>query len=122
DLPSFNMLAMRILPALQTGQIPVGGMTQSIRSLHPQLQVSLPEIRMTSGASYSFAVCARLIAVAAAMRTLALNLLMLLSDPHYFRPRPHQLLLARNHANDRAEEHNPVADPNPAHQRVDVSL
>jgi hypothetical protein len=36
------MLAIRILAALHTGQRPLGGMTQSMRSLQPQLQLSFP--------------------------------------------------------------------------------
>ena len=41
-LPSFCMFAMRILAALHTGQMPVGGITQSMRRWQPHLQLSIP--------------------------------------------------------------------------------
>src|SRR5262245_41887945 len=121
-LPSCFMLAIRILAVLQTGQIPVGGMTQSMRSLHPQLQLSFPAIRTTSGLSYSFAVCARLKTVANAISRLAFHFFTFPRNLHDFHTREHQLGLARNQADDRARKNHPVTDPDPAHQRIHIRL
>src|SRR6185369_5381904 len=131
------MFAMRILAALQTGQIPVGGMTQSMRRWQPHVQLSMPATWLTSGLSYSVAVWARHRAVATAIRRLALHVLttevlrissyffcsyLLAGHAHDFRSREHQLGLAGDQADDGAEQHHPVADPHPAHQRIHVHL
>src|SRR5665213_804208 len=136
------MFAMRILAALHTGQIPVGGMTQSMRRWHPHVQLSMLATGLTSGLSYSVAVCARHRAVATITKRLALYVLrifpyflgpyflgpyflgpyFLAGHAHDFGSWEHQPGLARDQADDGAEQHHPVADPHPAHQRIHVHL
>src|ERR1700759_4998542 len=97
DLPACRMLAIRILAALQTGQMPFGGITQAIFKWQPQLHCSLPAILTTSSVSYSVAVCATHITVAIAIRRLAFHLRMFTCYSHYLGPWVDQPALARDH-------------------------
>src|SRR5579862_2585231 len=116
------MFAMRIFDALHTGQIPVGGITQAMFRWQPQLHWSFPAILTTSGLSYSVAVCATHRTVAAAINKLAFHLRMLPRYLHNFGARIYQPALARDHADEGAKQHDPIADPDPAHQRENVGL
>src|SRR6185295_14038307 len=103
------------------------GITQSMRRWHPQLQLSIPAMWLTAGLSYSVAVWARHSAVAIAIRRLAFDVLrifpyLLAGHSDDLGPRKHQLGLAGDQADDGAEKHHPIADPHPAHQRINVYL
>src|SRR4051812_19115427 len=103
------MFAMRIFAALHTGQIPVGGITQSMRRWHPQLQLSMPAMWFTAGLSYSVAVWAKHRAVAISTSRLAFFFIgsckrgfshALARDSYHLGAREHQLGLARDQADD----------------------
>src|SRR5579864_6066544 len=116
------MARILVLFIWHTGQRPSGGMRQAMFNLQPQLQLSLAATRLTAGDSSSVAVCARAAMVIKTTSKLVLNFGMFIRDCHYFRSRPHVTGLARDQADDSAEQDHPVADPDPVHQREDVGL
>src|SRR5215471_17092036 len=119
-IPACSMLIIFCLSRLHSGQ--PGCIWQSICCLQPQLQLSFPAMALIWRVSHGGVVCASANTVTSAIKKLTFNSFMRTCHGNYLGAGPNQPGLAGNQANDGAEQHHPVADPNPAHERKHIGV
>src|SRR5579864_6859109 len=91
--------------------------------LHPQGQSNFSATRLQAGLSISSALCAKVAAAAnTSNKKLFLNRRMFLSDSEYLRARVGQAYFAGDQAYNRPHCQYPKPDPDPRHQRENISL